>query len=172
GVHVAPEGLDDMVTDGFSRAGVPRLLSLVSVNVKVTLSPLWTRMSLPAFGVGEVERLSEVLGRQVLNGTMAKSLSVDVNDCEVRVCGMNVLMQPVKPIEARFTLPSISSFVSMFATLFPLPSRHTQPPQGTAPAELVTALIASVKPAPPPGSADRSIGGHADAPGSATQAIS
>ena len=109
---------------------------------------------------------------QVLNGIKAKSFTVEVNDADVRVCGMKVLMQPVNPMDARLTLPSINSFVSMFATLFPLPSRHTQPPQGTVPPEFVTALTASVNPAPPPGSAELLIGGQGVDPGSATQAIS
>jgi len=117
-------------------------------------------MSLPAFGVGDVERLSEVLGLQVLNGMISKSLVVAVNDWELRVCGMKVLIQLVNPSDRRFTLPSISSFVSMHddavqvpigPVVVPLVVRQAQPPQATGPGPagvslgppFVTALIAS-----------------------------
>src|SRR5437773_4313784 len=144
GVQVAPEGVELMVTDGFSSGDVPSVLSLVSVNVKVTLSPLWTRMSFPAFGAGEVERLSVVLGLHVLKGMTSKSFNVAVNDPEDRVCGMNVLMHPVNPSDSKLTAPSINSFWGMDATTFPLLSRQAQPPQGTAVAPaLVTAAMAS-----------------------------
>src|SRR5258708_4232127 len=105
---------------------------------------------------------------QVLKGIRAKSFRVEVNACEVRVCGMKVLMQPVNPSDSRLTLPSINSLVSIFATLFPEPSRQTQPPQGTGPgpmgvAPFVTALTASV------GIPGALIGGQAVAPGKAKQ---
>src|SRR5881397_293812 len=100
-------------------------------------------MSLPAFGDGEVERLSVVLGLHVLKGMTSKSYNVAVNDPEDRVCGMNVLMHPVNPSDSRLTAPSINSFWPMEATTFPLPSRQAQPPQALDSVPLVTAAMAS-----------------------------
>src|SRR5207244_3097709 len=87
---------------------------------------------------------------QVLNGISWKSFSVAVNDCDDRVCGMNVLRHWLKPSDFRFTPPSKNLFASTVDSGAPLTSRQTQPPQSTAPVPFVTAFTASATPAGTP----------------------
>ena len=70
--------------------------------------------------------------RQEWNGIgPAKSLSPELNDCAVRVCGRKELKQPLNGMPARSMPPSTKSFCGTVA-----PSRHTQPPHNTSPPEL------------------------------------
>jgi hypothetical protein len=61
-----------------------------------------------------------------------KSFSVAVNDCDDRVCGQNVWMQPVKPSADRSIAPSMNSFLSIVVDESAPLSRQTQPPQPIA----------------------------------------
>ena len=64
------------------------------------------------------------------NGTgRAKSLRTDVIDCDDRVCGRNVAMQPLKPKSLRLSPPSMNAFVRSVAVGVPSARRHSQPPQ-------------------------------------------
>src|SRR5437773_3325952 len=78
-----------------------------------------------------------IWGRHVLNERSAKSFSVAVNDPELRVCGRNVLMQPLNPIPAKSRPTSYSSFVATVPVSIPATfvrsERQAQPPQPTAP---------------------------------------
>src|SRR5689334_12235403 len=97
-------------------------------------------MSCEALGV----TLIDVVGEHVLKFASAKSLSVAVNDCELRVCGRKDDRQPVKPRSFRLIPPSISSFVWTCGFSEPSALRQTQPPQSTAPCEFtpkVTELL-------------------------------
>src|SRR4051812_49187790 len=58
----------------------------------------------------------------------AKSLRTAVNDCDERVWGRNVLMQPWKPAAARSIPPSMNAFCASVVVLAPVELRQTQPP--------------------------------------------
>ena|SRR5439155_5298255 len=70
-----------------------------------------------------------VVGLQVLNWSSLKSFSTAVKDCEERVCGRNVLMQPLNPIAARSTPTSNASLSGSVEVSTPFLSRQAQPPQ-------------------------------------------
>src|SRR5438093_10946015 len=95
--------------------------------------------------------VSCVVGAQVLNGMTAKSFVDAVNDPELRVCGTNVLMQPLNPIPAKSTPTSYSPFVSTVPVSIPetfvASERQAQPPQPIGPRveSLNACLIAFVK---------------------------
>src|SRR5262245_20976611 len=84
-------------------------------------SPVWPPADCDVVTVGDLQ-LENAIGP-------AKSFRTDVNEGDVRVCGKNVLTQPVKPAAARSMPPSISVFGSKVGVPTPDALRQTQPPQ-------------------------------------------
>ena len=98
---------------------------MLSVTVSCTDEPGLTEPPAPV----EVE--PEMGVRQLARGLgPVKSLSVALNDCAVRVCGRNVLRQPVKGRPRRSMPPSMKSRAATVVVVPVILSRHTQPPQG------------------------------------------
>ena len=133
----------ELVGDGAADVGaVP-----CNVAVSVTLEPMPTVID--AAGVTFADDCVVVMvGDLQFENAIgpAKSLSTAVNDCDERVCGRNVLMQPWKPAAARSMPPSMNAFWASVVVLAPLELRQTQPPHVIAVAPELTPNDAMVTP--------------------------
>src|SRR5215467_14194963 len=101
-----------------------------NVAVSVTLLPMPTWIDDADVTPGDDCVVSIVGCLQFENAIgPAKSFRTAVKDCDERVCGKNVLIQPWNPAAPRSMPPSISAFCASVVVLAPEPMRHTQPPQ-------------------------------------------